>query len=269
MQDTAIRFERNAQEGGKSLDETSADEAARPAPRRDGGVTARLFRPAPPRRRRPRETPGPPGGISFRALAVGSDVSADDATLVRRCLRGDAEAVRALVDRFQAEVYGLCVRLLDHRHDAEDVTQEVFLRVFRSLSGWDATRPLKPWVMGIAVNRCRTWLAQRGRRPELADYLHDTVAGPAADDSAELLARDPAPPSPSCGWSTAPSSCCSTSRDSPTRTSPQALDRPVGTVKTWLHRARLEILDRLRRRGMVADEPLTDRVSSGTPPSED
>ena len=33
-----------------------------------------------------------------------------------------------------------------------------------------------------------------------------------------------------------------------------ALDRPVGTIKTWLHRARLEILDRLRQRGMVPDD---------------
>ena len=114
-------------------------------------------------------------------------MSTEEVTLVRCCLRGDADAVAALVDRFQAEVYGLCVRLLNHRHDAEDVTQEVFLRIFRSLKRWDATRPLKPWVMGIAVNRCRTWLAQRARRPELADYLQDTVPCPAADDSAELL----------------------------------------------------------------------------------
>ena len=39
-------------------------------------------------------------------------MSADDAILVRRCLRGEGEAIRQLVDRFQAEVYGLCVRLL-------------------------------------------------------------------------------------------------------------------------------------------------------------
>ena len=108
-------------------------------------------------------------------------------TLVRRCLRGDAVAIQAVVECFQPEVFGLCVRLLNHRHDAEDVTQEVFLRVFRSLKGWDKTRPLKPWVMGIAVNRCRTWLSQRTRRPELVDYLHETIAGPDADDSAELL----------------------------------------------------------------------------------
>ena len=116
-------------------------------------------------------------------------MTTDDVTLVRRCLRGEDDAIGALVRRFQAEVYGLCVRLLNHRHDAEDVTQEVFLRVFRSLRGWDPQRPLKPWVMGIAVNRCRTWMAQRVRRPELVDYLQDTAPGPVADDSAEVLAE--------------------------------------------------------------------------------
>jgi RNA polymerase sigma factor (sigma-70 family) len=89
-------------------------------------------------------------------------VSSDEAGLVQRCLLGQPDAIRQLVERFQPEVFGLCVRLLHHRHDAEDVTQEVFLRIFRSLRRWDATRPLKPWVMGIAVNRCRTWLTQPG-----------------------------------------------------------------------------------------------------------
>ena len=99
-----------------------------------------------------------------------------DALLVRRALRGDSQAIQALVERYQTEVFGLCVRLLCHRQDAEDVTQEVFLRVFRSLRRWDSSRPLKPWIMAIAVNRCRTWLAQRSRRPELADYSSSTIS---------------------------------------------------------------------------------------------
>lgn len=40
--------------------------------------------------------------------------------------------MRDLVERFQGEVFGLCVRILHHRQDAEDVTQEVFLRIFRN-----------------------------------------------------------------------------------------------------------------------------------------
>src|SRR5262249_51390530 len=43
--------------------------------------------------------------------------------------------------------------------------------------------------MGIAVNRCRTWMAQRARRPELVDHLHDTAPSPAPDDSAELVSE--------------------------------------------------------------------------------
>ena len=181
-------------------------------------------------------------------------MSADDTALVRRCLRGDAEAVRALVDRFQAEVYGLCVRLLNHRHDAEDVTQEVFLRIFRSLRKWDSSRPLRPWIMGIAVNRCRTWLAQRARRPELADYLHETAAAPPADDSAELVSeiqaalRQLRPEYRSVF-------VLFHEHGHPYEEIAEALGRPVGTIKTWLHRARLEVLDYLRRRGMVVEVP--------------
>src|ERR1700692_3933680 len=95
----------------------------------------------------------------------GADVSVEDAGLVRRCLRGESDAVRALVDRFQTDVFAVCLRMLHPRHDAEDVTQEVFLRIFRSLRRWDASRPLKPWIVGITVNRCRTWLTQKARRP--------------------------------------------------------------------------------------------------------
>ncbi len=80
-------------------------------------------------------------------------MSADEVALVRRCLRGDAAAVQSLIERFEPEVLGLCLRLLHHRQDAEDVCQEVFLRIFRSLRRWDSKRPLRPWVMGITVNR--------------------------------------------------------------------------------------------------------------------
>lgn len=177
---------------------------------------------------------------------------ADDALLVRRCLRGDAASIQALVERFQSNVLGLCIRLLHHRQDAEDVTQEVFLRVFRSLKRWDASRPLKPWIMTIAVNRCRTWLTQRTRRPELVEYLQETAASAPADDAAEL-AREIQAALAELREDYRLVFTLYHEQGLPYEDIAEAVDKPVGTVKTWLHRARLEVLERLRRRGMISE----------------
>ena len=179
-------------------------------------------------------------------------MSAEDANLVRRCLKGDESAIHALVERFQSDVFGLCVRLLHHRQDAEDVTQEVFLRIFRSLKRWDSTRPLKPWIMGITVNRCRTWMSQRVRRPELVDYLHETATSQPADDSAELVCEIQAAVH-ELRWEYRSVFVMYHERGLPYEEIAEAIEKPIGTVKTWLHRARLEVLDRLRRRGMITE----------------
>jgi RNA polymerase sigma-70 factor (ECF subfamily) len=150
-------------------------------------------------------------------------------------------------------VFGLCVRLLRHRQDAEDVTQEVFLRVFRSLRRWDATRPLKPWIMGITVNRCRTHLSQRARRPEIVDYLADVAATPEEGDAAELV-REIQQAVALLRSEYRIAFLMFHEHGSPYEDIALALERPVGTIKTWLHRARLEVLDRLRGRGMVPAE---------------
>jgi len=107
--------------------------------------------------------------------------------------------------------------------------------------------------MSIAVNRCRTWLSQRSRRPELADYLHETAASPPADDSPELL-REIRDAVDGLRQDYRTVFVMFHEQGQPYEEIAAAMERPVGTIKTWLHRARQEVLERLRSRGMVGNE---------------
>lgn len=184
----------------------------------------------------------------------GENVADDDRSLVRLCRNDDASAIRALVERFQGDVFGLCFRMIRDRHEAEDIVQEVFLRVFRSLHRWDPSRPLKPWVLTIAVNRCRTWMGRRGRRPEPVDFLPESLPGKPPDDDSELraeleLALQDLKPEQQTAFT------LFHEQGLPYETIAEMMSRPVGTIKTWLHRARLQLLDTLTKKGLVEPVP--------------
>lgn len=181
-------------------------------------------------------------------------MASDEQELVERCLAGKESAFHEFVERFAALVHGVCLRMLRDRHEAEDVAQEVFLRALRNLPKWDRNRPLRPWLIAITANRCRTHLSQRQRRPAAVEYV-DEVADPrAAEDSAlELRA----------GIQAALGQLRNEYRRVFLLYHEQGLSyqemseltgTPVGTLKTWLHRARNEMLEYLRQKGLVPEE---------------
>ncbi len=177
----------------------------------------------------------------------------DDRDLVEALRAGDPQAIRLLVDRFQGVVFGLCVRMLRHRHDAEDVAQETFVRALRGIGGFDGLRPLRPWLLGIAANRCRTALSRRSRRPSPIDSLEDRVdprpglADP--DDLAGELARALAQLRPDYRLVFTLYHEQNLTYDEIA----QVTRRPIGTIKTWLHRARAELATHLADRGITVE----------------
>jgi len=72
--------------------------------------------------------------------------------LARRALDGDRDAVEQLVRHLQGDVYGLALRMLWNREDAEDATQEILVRAVTRLAQFDFRSKLKTWVYRIAVN---------------------------------------------------------------------------------------------------------------------
>src|SRR5260370_19995461 len=79
----------------------------------------------------------------------------EDSALVAGLCAGDETAYELLIQRFEQPVYSLVSRLLDDPADAADVAQEVFLKVFRKISGFRAESSLKTWIYRIAVNEAR------------------------------------------------------------------------------------------------------------------
>src|SRR5689334_23570231 len=72
--------------------------------------------------------------------------------LARRAIDGEREALDHLVVRLQGDVYGLALRMLWNREDAEDATQEILVRVVTRLAQFDFRSQLRTWVYRIAVN---------------------------------------------------------------------------------------------------------------------
>jgi RNA polymerase sigma factor (sigma-70 family) len=79
-----------------------------------------------------------------------SPVTLED--VARRAIEGDREALDRLVRELQADVYGLALRMLWNREDAEDATQEILVRAITRLAQFDFRSQLKSWVYRIAVN---------------------------------------------------------------------------------------------------------------------
>ena len=72
--------------------------------------------------------------------------------LARRAVAGDRHAVEGVVRGLQGDVYGLALRMLWHREDAEDATQEILFRVVTRLAQFDFRSRLRTWVYRVATN---------------------------------------------------------------------------------------------------------------------
>lgn len=114
----------------------------------------------------------------------------DDPVLLTAAQRGDQEAFAALVDRHRPAVFGYLRARVLQPADAEDLSQEAFLRCYLHLADLEPTPSLRPWLLGVARNVLREFVRKHRRRrqketawTELCLELDETAA-PAADEPA-------------------------------------------------------------------------------------
>jgi RNA polymerase sigma-70 factor, ECF subfamily len=126
-----------------------------------------------------------PGGEDHCTVAL----TQPDEALVRAAQRGDESAFAQLMGNYELPIFNYVLHSIGNYHQAEDLTQDIFLRALKSLPGFSFRSKFTTWLFAIAKNRILDELRTNGRRPSTVD-LEDAgpfaVGGLSPDQHAEL-----------------------------------------------------------------------------------
>jgi RNA polymerase sigma-70 factor (ECF subfamily) len=130
----------------------------------------------------------PPGAeVVSAGAAAGASVDPPDADLIERCLRKDNAAWEQVVLRYRRRVFHIAYKFTGKHDDAEDLTQEIFLKVFKSLDKFNQSADFSTWLGSVARNYCIDhYRASKREREVLVDDL-------VAFDLAPAVLGQPAP----------------------------------------------------------------------------
>jgi RNA polymerase sigma-70 factor (ECF subfamily) len=106
-------------------------------------------------------------GITVDDLAISIGLASDEAAFVAELQSGSEQAYAQLIDRYHQQLYSLIARSLQDPADAADITQDVFLKVFRSIRGFHGESSLRTWLYRIALREAsnqRRWWSRHRRR---------------------------------------------------------------------------------------------------------
>jgi len=164
-----------------------------------------------------------------------------DEALLAAHLRGDPGAFGVLVARHERRIYGLCLRILGNREDAEDAAQEAFLAALRKAASFRRAAAFSTWLYRIAVNAATDQARRRGR--SRLTSLDPEDAGMAAGPGADLGESVTAAVAVQTALTRVPEEfrvavvLCDLYRV-PYADAAQILEVPVGTVKSRVFRGR-------------------------------
>jgi RNA polymerase sigma-70 factor (ECF subfamily) len=106
-------------------------------------------------------------GITVDDLAISIGLASEEAAFVAELQSGSEQAYAQLIDRYHQQLYSLIARSLQDPADAADITQDVFLKVFRSIRGFHGESSLRTWLYRIALREAsnqRRWWSRHRRR---------------------------------------------------------------------------------------------------------
>jgi len=111
------------------------------------------------------------------------EMSADDQEWIRRVREGDSSAYDQLMEKYMNRAYLAAFRIVNDASEAEDMTQEAFLKAYRSLKGFRGDSAFYTWLCRILVNLCRDHLRKKRFRTRFLSFLRDE------DESADPIEK--------------------------------------------------------------------------------
>jgi RNA polymerase sigma-70 factor (ECF subfamily) len=132
----------------------------------------------------PRSTAGVSRGVDAMASSI------SDEELVSRALGGEEDAFSHLYDRYRGPVYSTACRIIQNSEEALDATQEVFIKLYRSLKSWNPRRAkFSTWLYRLACNHAIDYWRARHRRAEF--QLPDSPDRPVREHTIDEAIRSP------------------------------------------------------------------------------
>lgn len=202
------------------------------------------------------DSPPPDEARNFSADGRVRDVESpvtDDAHLIRATLAGDSSSFGLLVRRYQDRLYHTVVHVVGSREDALDLVQDAFVQAFLRLDSFQGASAFYTWLYRIALNLSLSW--KRKQRPVLSvDQAREAAGVEPLDNGAppeqaldqqeraDCLRRALAQLSPEHRQILV----LREMEDASYESIAEILDLPIGTVRSRLHRARLELKEQLR-----------------------
>jgi RNA polymerase sigma-70 factor (ECF subfamily) len=117
--------------------------------------------------------------------------TAQDRELIARLQAGDATAVQELADRYRSRIFQLAMRYMKNREDAEEVTQDVLLKVYRKVNAFRGDAQLSSWIYRITFNTAMSRLRST-RLARAADQEHERALAAGSDERPEKSFRQQA-----------------------------------------------------------------------------
>ncbi|MEK7449740.1 MAG: RNA polymerase sigma factor [Planctomycetota bacterium] len=109
--------------------------------------------------------------------------------IIKQCRQGAPEAFKKLVEKFQQKAYGIACNIIRDRELARDISQESFIRVYRSLHRFDLNKKFSPWFYQIVVNLCFDYLRKVKTRKEVMgeSAINGLPDGPHSNPAQQII----------------------------------------------------------------------------------